>query len=528
MEPALSKIVYKVHDEYQLKFGGDNFLSILKWVKMLPKARYDAKIKKWVVPITEETTRALIEGKWQFIGDASLKKVDVSKAKEFSPLAPISIKGLAAFQNEAIAFGISRKDNWLLALPAGSGKGVICAAWLGIQARKALIVCPASMKVQWQRELSKWADFDSIILDGTTPYDIPFKDMDAIIINYEILAFWLKTLRRQCDYVVIDECQKIANPSTKQTKAAMALCREAKGKVFVSGTPAKNRPRELFTVLNLIDPILFSSRSAFYNRYCDPKPGFRGVMTYDGATNIEELHKLLSNYMYRKTKEEILPDLPQKNKIVYLINTKRSKSYISAEQKLLESIKVKDKKKVKEAIEETYLEAYLMKKDILWDRIDSWLEENPKEKLVIFAYHTIPVMEIYERYKKIAVCINGSVLSSKRQELIDEFQNGSARIFVGQMLAAGVGITLTAARTMMLAELWYVPGDMDQAENRIHRYTSTGESVEYIYYVAAGTVEEKMMKMVDKKNSWMSSIMDGKEVKYFNEDEIFDMLLEGK
>lgn len=525
----MSKIVYRYNDNYELKFGGDDFPSILKWVKMLPHATYNPTSKRWIVPVSEESTRALTGARWNFIGEASPNKIDVTKAKTFPPLQPFHKEGLWPFQNEAVAFGISRNDNWLLTLPMGSGKGTLTSVWLGERGRKALIICPASMKVQWQRELKKWAGFDSAILNGIYPYDdIDFSDVDAYIINYEILSYWFNKLRRKIEYVVVDECQKIANPEAKQTKAVIALCREAKAKVFVSGTPARNRPRELFTVLNLIDPALFNKRYAFYNRYCDPKPGYRGVLTYDGATNVMELHGLLKNYMYRKTKEEILPDLPQKNKIIYLVSADKTKSYEKAEKKLLDSIESGTKKEQKEAIASVCLEAYYMKKDILFEKIDEWLEENPDEKLVIFAYHTVPVNELYERYKKIAVCISGATPAGKRQEYVDEFQTGKARVFVGQMQAAGVGLTLTAARTTVFAELWYVPADMAQAEDRTHRFTSTGDFVQYFYYVAAGTVEEKMMKMVDKKSGWMGSIMDGKEGSYFDENEIFDMIAEDK
>jgi SNF2 family DNA or RNA helicase len=143
------------------------------------------------------------------------------------------------------------------------------------------------------------------------------------------------------------------------------------------------------------------------------------------------------------------------------------------------------------------------------------------------AYHTIPVEEVYKRYKTVAVKISGSTPTKQRQSLVDQFQNDKKiRIFVGQMLAAGVGLTLTAARTMMFAELWYVPGDMEQASDRIHRFTSTGDSVEYIYFVAAHTVEDKMMKAVEQKSQWLSEIMDGATKEYFNADEIYDVLLE--
>jgi SWI/SNF-related matrix-associated actin-dependent regulator of chromatin subfamily A-like protein 1 len=524
----VSKIVYRVNDHYELKFGGDNFNSILTWVRMLPDAKYEAMNKRWKLPATDDNTAMLTKHGWQFIGDAYQKRIDPAKVKQFQPVGDTYKfpKGLASFQEDAIRFAISRHPASLIALPMGSGKGTLAAAYCGMVAKKVIIICPATIKEQWARELKKWAGFRSVILEGRTPYDVPFSNVQAIIVNYEIVYAWERFIRNKADYIVVDECQRIANPTTKQTKAIVSLCRKSPNRLFLSGTPAKNRPRELFTVLNLIDPNLFSDRYAFYNRYCDPKPGYQGRMTYDGSTNANELHQIMAPYMFRRSKAEILPHLPKKHKVIYSFDVQKSRSYEKAEKELLASIQ-KHGKDRNSLLEKTYLEAYALKSEAIFEKIDEWLEENPEEKLVIMAYHTVPVEEIYERYKAIAVKVSGSTPTKQRQSLVDQFQNDRrTRVFVGQMLAAGVGLTLTAARTMMFVELWYVPGDMAQAEDRTHRFSSTGDTVEYIYFVAAHTVEDKMMKAVEQKSQWLGEVMDGTASEYFNADDIFDVLLE--
>lgn len=524
----MSKLVYRVNDTYELKFGGDNFNSILTWVRMLPDAKYSPMDKRWKLPITEANTAMLIKHGWQFIGDAYQKRIDPSKVKQFQlSTNPLQLpKGLASFQEDAIRFALSRDPACLIALPMGSGKGTLSAAFCGLVTKKVIVICPATIKEQWARELKKWAGFRSLILEGRTPHDVAFSNVQAIIVNYEIVFAWERYLRNKADYIVVDECQRIANPSTKQTKAIVNLCRRTPHRLFLSGTPARNRPRELFTVLNLIDSNLFSDRYAFYNRFCDPKPGYQGRMTYDGATNQGELHAIMAPYVFRRNKAEILPHLPKKHKVIYSFDVQKSRSYEKAEKELLASIQAHDKNRTS-LLEKTYLEAYALKSEAIFEKIDEWLEENPEEKLVIMAYHTIPVEEIYSRYKAIAVKVSGSTPTKQRQSLVDQFQNDKrTRIFVGQMLAAGVGLTLTAARTMMFAELWYVPGDMAQAEDRLHRFTSTGDRIEYIYFVAAHTVEDKMMKAVEKKNQWLSEIMDGASKEYFDVDDIYDVLLE--
>lgn len=531
----MSKIVYEAKGNYELKFGGDDFNAILSWVKTVLKARYDPGLKRWLVPVNEETTRLLRGNRWKFLGTAYIKKIDTTKAKEFPPPTKRTLKSyddsghvLSEFQNEAVSFGISRKDNWLLALPPGSGKGVIGSAWLSLVARRSLVICPAGMKVHWSRELKKWADYDSIILEGETPHEIDFKLTDAYIINYEILPYWYASLKGKCEHIIVDECQKIANPpeysggkivkEAKATKAVISLCRNAIGKCFISGTPGRDRPRKLFTTLNLIDPLLFSDRMAFYNRYCDPKEGFRGTVTYDGYTNEEELHGLLKHYMYRKTKKEIMPFLPKKNKIIYLMDVVKSKGLIKAE-KALEAAEERGESCHKE-MEEVCWQAFLLKKELIWQKIDTWLDENPNEKIIIAAYHTEPITQIFERYKDIAVCISGKTASGKRQGIVDAFQTDpKVRMMVAQIQAAGTGFTMTASRTMLFAEMWWMPDDLLQMEDRQHRITSTGDHVDYIYCIAAGTKEEDMLKAVNKKTSGMSRVMDGEETEFFGEDE---------
>jgi len=153
------------------------------------------------------------------------------------------------------------------------------------------------------------------------------------------------------------------------------------------------------------------------------------------------------------------------------------------------------------------------KLNAVFEWIDNFFESSD-DKLVVFAHHQFVIEAIYERYKEIAVKLTGETSMKDRQKAVDEFQNNpETRLFVGNIQAAGVGLTLTAASTAAFVELAWTPSAHTQAEDRIHRIGQRNTATIY-YLVAAGTIEERIAKIIRKKAEITSVVTDGESEKF--------------
>jgi SNF2 family DNA or RNA helicase len=466
---------------------------------------------------------------WRFIGDAYFiihKAVPTIQeslivAKFTKPLH----EKTRPFQKKAVEFLLARGKRAILSLPPGCGKSMIAVSWLNqltIQ-RPMLVISPAGLKEHWRRELLQWAGIESHIISGETTYALP--EYPVYIINYEILSKWLTSLPKISGFIC-DECHLIKEDSTQRTKAVKHLAKRNIYEVFLSATPIKSRPSEFWTVLHMVAPTLFQLKGAYLNRYCDPKLGYRGVVEYKGATNTKELHELVTPYMLRMEKSEILPDLPKKNRIVYEVAISEKECDYYGDQDAIYDLLDKGAKKhqIDDALQKLSRSAYYGKRQTILNKIDEYLE-GVDEKIVVVAYHHAVLDDLIEEYGKMACVIDGRVPTQKRQNIVDEFNNGKKRIMIAQIQAGGVGFSMTAAHTMIFAELCYIPGDVIQMEDRIHRMTSTGERVDYIFFVGAATIEEDMLYALDKKTEMISAVLDGKEdMQYFDEKDFYNSL----
>jgi len=279
----------------------------------------------------------------------------------------------------------------------------------------------------------------------------------------------------------------------------------------------ENRPREFYNGLNLINRQLFPSFMQFAFRYCDPKHNGFG-MDFNGASNLEELFIVTKKVMIRRLKKDVLPELPPKQRIVLPFEIDNKNEYREAENDLLrwlrENIGTDAARRAKSAEVLTRF-AYLkrlaakgkMKQAIQWIR--DFIETG--NKLVVFACHREVVERIHEEFQgEGAVRIYGGDSMTKRDQAVDSFQNDpSCRLFVGNIEAAGIGITLTAASATCFVELGWTPGEHNQAEDRIHRIGQEADSVFAYYLIADGTIEDKIIKILDEKRKVLDKALDG-------------------
>jgi SWI/SNF-related matrix-associated actin-dependent regulator 1 of chromatin subfamily A len=420
----------------------------------------------------------------------------------------------------------------LLADEMGLGKTLQVLTYLKLQPETlpAIVVCPATAKWVWKAEIRKHTKFKSGMIEGQKTRRI-VRIPDIIIINYEILPYW-KTLLRRIDYgiLILDEVHYCKSWKAKRTRASISLGKKTEHIIAMSGTPLTNRPKELYTTLHLLLPNVFKTYVSYAFRYCGRRITPWG-WDDNRATHLDELHnKLTKLCMIRRTKKQVLKDLPEKSRMVVALPLDRLKLYKSIELNFLDWLEGKSKTKAKKAkraaalTKLVYLSriAAILKFKSCKQWIDTLLEDTD-DKVVVFAKHRKMINLLQDAYKRKCTVVDGRVKGQERQRRVDKFQNDKkTRLFIGQIKAAGTAITLTRASTVVFTELDWVPGHHLQAEDRVHRIGQNKRT--FIYYlVAKETIEERLCKVLQRKFRVIQSVLDGEsEEEDFN---IFDELI---
>lgn len=395
--------------------------------------------------------------------------------------------------------------------------------------KPVVIICPAGLKTNWKYEARNCFGLNATILEGTRPNPIP-KQEQVVIINYEILQFWLTELKRFCPMIVIlDEAHYVSNRRAIRSKATKDLVKNSPKVVALTGTPLTNRPADLFSIVNILRPDLFPSFYPYGQRYCGAKLAPWG-WEYKGATNLKELHNILEkNMMIRRKKEDVLTELPSKRHNYIHVMLSNRKEYNKVRDAFIEWITNVDPAKAKRAMRAEKLSqlGYLkrvcgelkLKSVMLW--IDDYLQSSDG-KLVVFAIHKAVIKALKERYKKNCVVVDGSTSMKDRSLAVKSFQEGKPRLFIGNIQAAGTGLTLTAASDLVFIELAWTSVAHSQAQDRIHRIGQK-ESVNIYYLIAEDTIEEQLLDLLRRKQKILDKVVDGRS--YKQEESIQEQLI---
>ena len=523
MEQTIKKQAVMAQNEYgerviKITFTYD--LDLLFKVRTLPGRKYYVESKCWCAPVHMETLNTLL--KWGFVIDEHLKtfmeKIATKENKILSEQI-VGLKGeLFPFQIKGVAFIEKHNGRALIADEMGLGKTVQALAWLQLhpERRPAIIICPASIKLNWEREAQKWVTHPKTeVLSGTTPWKVKGK---IIIINYDVLPDWIDELIKIEPAVLItDECHYYKSNQAQRTKAVKKLAKGIQNVIALSGTPVLNRPVEIFNALKLIDDSVFPDYWKYVRRYCAATyNGFGWDLS--GASNTAELYeRLTETVMIRRLKKDVLQDLPEKIYSFIPIDLTNRKEYDAAERDFLSFI---SREKGVEAAERASnaeslvrvgeLKRLAVKGKILpvMDWIQNFLEVDGK--LVVFAEHKFVIDELMHKFGEVAVKLDGSCTSIQRQKAVDIFQTEEeCRLFIGNIQAAGIGITLTAASNVAFIELPWTPGALVQAADRCHRIGQK-DCVNVYYLLAKETIEEKIALLLDSKKKIVDAILDGK------------------
>ncbi|KAL6571732.1 hypothetical protein OROHE_003375 [Orobanche hederae] len=523
----------------------------------IPRASWNAKERLWIFPLSSLPTAESvlcdlpgsnieIENLDPLVRRAIAAAAALPDLRDKYDKIPSYIESkLLSFQREGIRFILQHGVRVLLADEMGLGKTLQAIAVTSCipEAWPVLILAPSSLRLHWASTIQQWLNiapsdilvvlsqwngsnrggFNVVSSNAKRPINL---DGVFNIISYDIVnKLQDRILASDFKVVIADESHFLKNGQAKRTNSSLPILQDlqkAQYTILLSGTPALSRPIELFKQLEALYPDVYKNVHEYGNRYC--KGGIFGV--YQGASNHEELHNLMkATLMIRRLKKDVLSELPVKRRQqVFLELGEREMRQINALFLELETVKRKIKScqskeeaeslkfTEKNLINKIYTDSAEVKIPAVLDYLGTITEESCK--FLIFAHHQ-PMIDAIHKFllKKNVECIriDGSTPAASRHALVTEFQEkDSVRAAVLSIKAGGIGLTLTAASTVIFAELSWTPGDIIQAEDRAHRIGQVS-SVNIYYLLANDTVDDIIWDVIQNKLENLGQMLDGQE-----------------
>jgi SWI/SNF-related matrix-associated actin-dependent regulator 1 of chromatin subfamily A len=452
------------------------------------------------------------------------------------------------FQREGVAFGVRCGGRLLLGDDMGLGKciqAIALAAYYAAEDWPLLIVCPSSMRLTWKNELLKWLgpsagskkrrrlteandagevsstpetaaacaavlednDRDiQALLDGTT---VLRPDAKVTILSYDLLSKYRAALPATHNFqmIICDESHYLKHRDAQRTQHMLELTRRVRRVALLSGTPVTNRPFELFSQLHMVAPALFPSAAAFGLRYCHPGWN-RGKLEFTGGRLLAELAAVLrASIFLRRTKEQVLTQLPSKTRsLVY------TRTGVTASASELDAVASGEAEGCAPA---TVMQAWKRNGEAKVPFVCSLLEDKLQgsgghEKFLVFAHH-LSVLESLRQYVAANhighIFLDGSTPGEKRQGLVDRFQSDpECLVAILSITAGGTGLTLTAADCVIFAELVWDPALLRQAEDRAHRI-GQGRHVQCFYPLAEDSIDMRMWERLQSKLALTAQVL---------------------
>ena len=453
------------------------------------------------------------------------------------------------YQREGICFGLEHK-RIIIGDEPGLGKtlqsiGIVDTA----NAYPCLVICPSSLKINWQREFEKFTDKSAIVLDNnvrtTWGYLLSMGVHQVAIVNYESLRkFFVWDIRGGKQFrlkdvvfnpqiqafksIIIDESHRVKDPSAQQTIFTKGLSVGKDWCILLSGTPVVNRPEDLIAQWSIMNRLgEFGGRAKFIADYCtDPKD-----KTAKSAVPLSELSRqLYDTCMIRREKAKVLPQLPDKTRVDLYVDISNDKEYNLAAEDLAAYLQeytectdweIRRKMRMEALVKFMTLRSLATRGKIAQavDFIRTFLDSG--KKLIVFC----SLHEIVDELQKVfprAVTVTGRDSAVSKQASVDAFQNNpNVQLIICSIKAAGVGLTLTAASDVAFIELAWTYADCCQCEDRAHRIGQK-DNVTCYYLLGRGTIDHTIYRLIHRKKSIANEIMNADDEiptdeMYFNE-----------
>jgi hypothetical protein len=400
---------------------------------------------------------------------------------------------------------------------------------LVIDAKKVLVVCPASVKISWQREIESFGQKGIIVSGSHWPSVGRFT-----IINYDILKNfhtlgkfdnpeeYSNFLQEQYDLIILDEAHKIKNPKAQRTKLINDIVEKSNNpRVWLlTGTPIANRPMDFFNLLKLVKSPLGGNWKFYAQRYCDAKRFYKKlkngrtkqIWVTDGASNLPELGIRTKNTLLRRLKTDAI-DMPDKTitTVYHQLSPRGWSQYENLWDEYLEKRAAEGKRKTS-SLHKDIVELGLLRQFIAMQAIPKTVELAKEaveqgQKVVIFTTFNDELDQLSEEFGNECVIHNGSMTAKAKQNSIDKFQNNKkTKVFIGNITSAGVGITLTEGTVVIFNSFSWVPGDNEQAEDRCYRIGQKN-NVSVYYQLFIGTISLAMWYSLMRKQKNIDEIL---------------------
>lgn len=544
-------------------------------VRQIPGRRWQPAQKVWQAPITSarEILKLLerlpagsvaydspeVETLLQSAANAQLASIEASRATDRTDVeipAPPGLEYLP-YQRAGIAYALARPST-LFGDEMGLGKTIQAIGTVNADAsvKRVIVVCPASLKLNWKREIERWSMRAPLVLVGAGKPPVSSwqqlfgawanrqREVEWLVINYDVIGKWhALLLGADPDVLVIDEAHYLKNPKAQRTGYVLGKWHRdpkqviepipARRRLALTGTPIPNRPVEAWPLVHALAPETFKSWKGFVMRYCaGSQDGYGWDVT--GASNLGELQeKLRGSIMVRRLKADVLTELPPKRRqvIEFPCDSNEVSSEIEAYQRMQEQLATlraavelakaceseEEYRAAVTALREGATAAFtelsklrhataLAKVPAVIEHLRECLDQGMK--VICFAHHLDVIAAIREAFPEVSVEITGQTSIEDRQAAVDAFQKDEKiRLFVGNLRAAGVGLTLTASSHVVFAELDWVPGNVTQAEDRAHRIGQR-ESVLVQHLVLEGSLDADMARRLISKQAVIDAALD--------------------
>ena len=511
---------------------------MVKCIKRIPSAKYQAEGKFWEVSkndIEYLQKMGVWARQYHYVSNV-LWLEDKEAVIQYEPLPMPTLQvphnmlvEPYEYQREGIAYALEKK-RCIMGDEPGLGKTAQAIGVLTVtKAFPALVICPASLKVNWQRELKKFGGLNAVILTDKNRstwqrfWQIKRKDgrpcAEVFITNYESLRkFFVTRIRREGRFtlksvefderkdlfrtVIIDESHKCKTASTQQSKFVQGI---AQGKEYIfelTGTPVVNNNIDLIQQLTIMGRLNdFGGYSRFMARYC---AGERK------SSHLKELNYLLrKNCFFRRLKKDVLTQLPDKTRSYLVMDIDNRKEYRAAEKDVINYLK-QYKDADDEKIQRTIRGAIMVKMGILKqisargkvgaaiDIIHNTIDGG--QKLIVFCFLKEVVAALKQEFRD-AVTVTGDDNDRQKQWAVDRFQtDDSCRLIILNYKSGGVGLTLTAASNVLFIEQPWTAADCNQAEDRAHR-NGQKNAVNCVYLLGKDTIDEYMYDLIQTKRN---------------------------
>ncbi len=450
---------------------------------------------------------------------------------------------LYGFQREGVRRLVELDGRAILADEVGLGKTVqsLYYAWRYLPddpPGPVVVVCPSHLKINWQREAQKHLGMRIEVLGGQRPPPDklpPVNPNQVYVINYDVLTpphwkagtkppedSWLIWLTRLNPRLLIaDEAQYAKGTSTARTRGVRYMAKRTPHVLLLTGTPLANKPVDLYALLNIVRPNLFTSKFDFLSRYSHYSKRWYGWVS-KGARNLEELHGILTNgpdaCMIRRQKKDVLDQLPAVQFTVIPIEV-NLKEYRKAEADFVGWLMTKSPEmaaNAAKAVEITKLNGLKqLAGQLKVDAVVRWAEDLMEEtegKLLLGAVHHSVTRPLMDAFGDRGVCVNGKLTHTQKQAAFDRFNlDPRCRVLVGNLQAAGTGWSCVSTSDAALCELPWVPSEVEQFIGRLHGISRgvPGVVSHVRFLVAAETIESDLCSLLQTKRAWAATAIDG-------------------